>query len=172
MPERTLADYIRELVQRLEHGEPAAFNALRRAAGAARARIGLDDESVDVRFVGARLVVSPQAGGGSEHSGWTSRATCLALLDGRLELTDAILDGQIEVHAPADRAVRLIAIVEILIDAATRVPALRALADEFRDSCRVDVRAPFLLHARSTPFGPCELPESQISLLARLDLLP
>ena len=56
----------------------------------------------------------------------------LALLDGRLEVVQAVEWGLLDAVGSPDAVIRIFHAVELLLDAAARVPALRVLADEFR----------------------------------------
>ena len=130
----TLGEYITALVERLAEHEPAGALRLREVVGRRIARIGLDDETVDVQFARGALVVEPVNGAKRRVEGYgrTDRATAAALLDARLEVHEAILDGALELRGDLDAIRRIGVAIEILIDAATRVPALRELSGEFR----------------------------------------
>ncbi len=101
----------------------------------------------------------------ADGTGTTDTATVREIVDGQLEITDAIIEGRIEVSGDAAGVAPILFAVEILLDVSTRVPALRALAADF--------------HGPSNTF-PVSLPESEregggdreLQLLARLDLLP
>src|SRR4029453_12151198 len=108
-------------------------------------------------------------GGGSPDS-----ATVLDLLDGHLEVVDAILDGRLAVRGATDALARMFTAIEILLDAAPRVPALQALAAHFR---RHSPPASGDLPASGTPvrrtaWYPEERAAGEDALLAQHDLLP
>src|SRR4051812_14304844 len=94
-PCRSLAQYIRLLIESLDMGEPAASARIRTLVGHRIARITLDNETVIVRFSQAdgQLVAGEDEGQPVSGSGATDRATVLALLDGYVGVTDVILDG-------------------------------------------------------------------------------
>jgi hypothetical protein len=165
-PCRTLAEYVGELIARLGAADPAAFERLRLVVDGRRARIVVDDEAVDVRFTGSVLSVEPAGADVPDGTGITDRATTLELLDGYLEVTDAILDGRLDVTGTVDDVERMFLAIEILLDVAARSPTLQDLAADYRaDPCREPRRAPPIplsLHSA----------ESERALLERLGLLP
>ena len=116
---------------------------MRAAVDGRRARIVLGEEAVDVRFAGDDLIVEPPGTGAPDGTGVTDRATTLELMDGYLEVTDAILDGRLDVTGTVDDVERMFAAVEILLDVAARAPALQDLAADYRaDPCREPRRGP------------------------------
>jgi hypothetical protein len=56
----------------------------------------------------------------------------VAILDAGLEVTDALVDGDIDLRGSTEAVSLMIMAIDILVDAATRVPALRSLADRYR----------------------------------------
>ncbi|MEO8451708.1 MAG: SCP2 sterol-binding domain-containing protein, partial [Gemmatimonadota bacterium] len=94
-PCRSLGVYVAALVDRLGEAEPTLLARLREVVGARRARITLDQESVDVHFEAGGLVVAATTDAEVDGEGSTDRSTTLDLLDGRLEVTDAILEGRL-----------------------------------------------------------------------------
>lgn len=136
--DRTLAGYISELVHRLGAGDPAAADRLRAVAGDRRARIGLGDEAVLVAFgrTGELRIVpvtDPDVPDGTavDGTGSTTHPVVLDLLAGRREVADAVLDGDIEIRGHTDAVAALFTVVDILLEAAARLPALRELADQY-----------------------------------------
>jgi hypothetical protein len=130
---RTLADWIGELVDACDLDPAGGGQRLRHVVGSRRARIALDDEVVEVTLVGSRFEITPaQRTLPVDGAGATSSATVLALLDGELEVSDAFHDGSIEATGHRQAVVRIFTAIEILLDASTRVPALRRLAADFR----------------------------------------
>jgi|HubBroStandDraft_5_1064220.scaffolds.fasta_scaffold87518_3 hypothetical protein len=173
--ERTLGAYVGELVAILADSDPAAFVRLRAIVAGYRGRIGLDDEVVEVFFNAAGMSVMPAPSGLPVHGeGSTDRATVCAILDGTLELTDAILSGHLQVRGDCEAAMRLFAAIDILLDGSTRIPQLQHLAHQFRDGARKrhaggkNVRPPAL--RPGVPFGPGDLPVAEEALLRRSDL--
>jgi hypothetical protein len=136
---------------------------------------------VDVAFAAdGRIVAKPAAGpagtrpGTVDGAGSTTRATVLAMLDGYLEVSAAVLDGELELIGALDDVARIGQAIEILLDGAVRAPALQALARDFRDDpCRpaIPVRAGGPARRRTT-FYPDAPPPDELALFARLDLLP
>ena len=99
-------------MRRLGEADPAALERLRQTVGGHRARLRLDDEAVDVRFDPDGLRVEEPAGEPVDGEGETDRATVLDLLDGYLEVTDAILDGRLRVTGAVDEIARMFAAIE------------------------------------------------------------
>jgi hypothetical protein len=164
----TLAQYIAALIETLDARDPAALARMRLVVGGLRARIGLDAESCDVSFVEGRLVVQPSDEGASvDGEGATDSGTVLALLDGHLEVTDAILGGRLRVTGKAEDIAKMFIAIEILLDASPRVPELQRLAGRFRRE-----RLGFSLRDRVSGPQTSSSPESEIALLSRLGLLP
>lgn len=128
-----LADWIRELVDACDLDPAGAGPRLRTVVGSRRARLALDDEVVDVMLSGRAVEVGPpRTSAPVDGTGSTTTETVHALLDGRLELSTALATGMISAIGHRDSVTRLFHAVEIIIDASTRVPALRRLADDFR----------------------------------------
>src|SRR5690606_32088629 len=106
--------------------------------GARSARIRLDRESVIVRFQGEELVVTESTGKEAvDGDGRTDRVTTLRLLDGSLEVTEAILQGRLDARGEVEDLSRILQAIEVLLDASTRVPDLPRLAVAYEsDPCR------------------------------------
>ena len=79
-------------------------------------------------------MVEPASGPAAvDGAGVTDRVTVLDLMDGHLEVSDAISAGRLDVVADVDAVAAMFAAIEILIDASSRSPELQALAREFRE---------------------------------------
>lgn len=168
-PSRSLSEYVTELVARTDRAEATAGRRLRDVVGGRSARIGLDDEAVVVRFDGERLDVVDAKGQRIDGDGRTDRATVLDILDAYLEVTDALTSGRIATRGDATAVAAMLHAIEILLDVATRAPALQALADDFRRD------AASLVGVGRRHVTPSDVDRSQpdeVVLLARLDLLP
>jgi hypothetical protein len=176
VPSRTLGAYIAELVRLLGEADPGARARLAEVIGVRRARITLDGETVEVAFAaGGGLEVGPAAPESRiDGEGATDRATTLDLLAARLEVSDAILDGFLEARGALEDVVRLFQAIEILLDAAPRIPALQALAAEYRQGLGrpAPAHGDPAPHSRRTPFPPDDLPDDEAAVLRRLGLLP
>ncbi|MGH7504390.1 MAG: hypothetical protein ACRELX_02010, partial [Longimicrobiales bacterium] len=135
--------------------------------GARRARITLDGDTVVVRFVRDRLFVEPATSAVTvDGAGETDRLTTLDLLDGVLEVTEAILHGRLQATGEVESLVRIFHAIDILLDASTRVPALQQLSAEYiRDPCR-SARPPRSVTRRRGGADP------EAEILRRLDLVP
>ena len=165
---RTLGEYVAELVRRLGQADPDALARMRAVVGARRARIRLDDEAVDVELGPDGVLRVSEPAGDVDGEGATDRATVLDLLDGNLEVTDALLDGRLRVYGGVDELARMFTALEILLDVSARAPALQRLAREFRDE---SAAAPPIARSRAEPWHPTGPDDEELALLARLDLL-
>ena len=168
----SLGEYIAALIALLGEASPVALARLKLIVGDRRARISLDDESVEVVFDQDRLLVLP-IGNDSELSGQgaTDSAAVLGLLNGDLEVVDAVLSGRLRVVAETVDIGRIFSAIEIILDAAPRTPALQNLAARFQ-------KERFQLVGRSRTASPLvewypfSSSQEEIDLLASLDLLP
>ncbi|MEL6890875.1 MAG: hypothetical protein AAFP84_04725 [Actinomycetota bacterium] len=141
--DRSLGDWIGELVHALDDDPLGGALRLRTVVGPRRARITVDDEVVDVAFVGGRLDVRPGSDGAAvDGSGATSTPVVIALLDGRLEVADAFHGGHITATGSRSSIGRIFHAIEILLDASARVPRLRDLAAEYRVAVGPHERSP------------------------------
>jgi len=127
-----LADWVQRLAIGLA-AEPGAPARLQAVVGDRRARISLDDEAVVVAMVDEEVVVLPDDASVT-GSGTTTSATVIALLDGRLDLTEALRNGHAAVQGRVEDLTAMLHAIEILLDVATRVPAMRSVAAAFRAS--------------------------------------
>lgn len=174
-PCRTLREYVVELVQRLGAQAPALHARLREVVGTRTARIRLDDETVFARFDGASLVVLDATDGmEADGTGGTDRGTTLDLLAGRLEVTDAILDGRLDATGEIEDLVRIFQAIEILLDGSTRNPMLQHLAFDYDiDPCRPRPAPATGASAwRRVSLDPDRPSRGELEMLRRLDLLP
>jgi hypothetical protein len=140
-----LGEYIAGLIDRLTGADPSAAVRLRTWVGDRRARITVDEEVVEVSFEPTGNLVVQQGDTATEvdGTGKTTRRVVLALLAAHLEVTDALLDGDIELSGDPDAIVAILAAIEILIDVSTRAPSLRELASLYeRDSAALAVVLP------------------------------
>jgi hypothetical protein len=171
---RTLGEYVSALIGTLERADPGALARMRQVVGGRRARIRLDDEEVEVRFVARMLVVEPAGRAAAvDGAGGTDRATVLDLMDGNLEVSDAISSGRLDVVADVDAVAAMFAAIEILLDASSRSPELQALAREFKErSARRPRRGPVRDRAGGAARPAERVAARERALLARLDLLP
>ena len=130
---RPLAAWIGDLVDACELDPLGGGERLRGVVSGWRAAITLDDETVVVSMVADRLRIEPADTAPVDGTGSATSDVVLALLDGRVELSDAVADGWIDALGHRSAVTRLLIAVEVLLDASARVPALRRLAAEFRD---------------------------------------
>ncbi len=172
---RSLGGYIEAIVTTLASDDAFAAARLRHIAAGRRARVILDDEAAEVRFEEGELrVETADPGRHLDGTGQTDRRTVLDLLAGRLEASAAILDGLIKVDGTPDAVAAMLLIIEIVLDAAPRSPALQMLADEFvNDPSSRQARAPGAgSRPQSTAWYPVTSAPAEDRVLARLDLLP
>ena len=125
-----LADWILALFAALEQAEPHSADGIRRLAGKRYAIIGLDDDISRAAFRGDRLEARRRVRWGSP-SGRTDSATVADLLAGHAEVSDAIADGRIDIVGQAEDVIAIASIIEVLVDAATRIPAMQVLSGNF-----------------------------------------
>lgn len=173
---RSLGQYIGALIEWLGVTDARAWNRLRQVVDGHRARIMLDGEVVEVGFApdGELLIDEPATGSIVAGEGATDTATVLGLLDGHLEVNDALLDGRLRVTGPAELVATMFMAIEILLDASSRGPGLQTVARAFRhDPCHdaAPRPAPAYLAHEASAWSPDYLSGSQQELLRRLDLL-
>jgi hypothetical protein len=159
-------------VRRLGEADPAALERMRQIVGGRRARFRVDDEAVEIRFEPDGLRIEEPGGEPVDGEGETDRATVLDLLDGYLEVTDAILDGRLRVSGAVDEIARMFAAIEILLDGSARAPALQRLARDYRDDPAHEPPSAPRRRSRSGPWHPAGPDDAELRLLARLGLLP
>ena len=158
----SLGQWIGELVAALDLDPLGGGVVLRSIVGSRRARIGLDEESVDVEIRRGRLHVAPaDPTVPVDGTGSTTTDVVLALLDGRTEVAEAFHDGSIHAIGSRDSIGRIFHVIELLLDAAGRVPSLRAVADDFRAAAAAESAH---RRRRTTSNG------AELDLLARLGL--
>lgn len=168
----TLSQYIAALISVLGAAHPSMLARMRLIVGDRRARIVLDDEAVEVAFDQEGLKVQPLIGNTElSGEGATDTATVLELLNGYLEVSDAILSGRLRVFGEAEDIIRMFMAIEILLDAAPRTPALQSLAARFLNDRRSQRRPPTPDGARVSWY-PFRGKTNELKLLEDLDLLP
>ncbi|MCV3273962.1 hypothetical protein [Roseobacter sinensis] len=168
---RHLRDWIVALYAALEKAEPHRAEAIRKLAGAQTSRMVLDEDRVTVRFVADALQVRRMRAGTAQlksPNGTTDRQAVTALLLGYMEISEAISQDHIRLRGTADEVMAICAIIEVLVDASTRVPALQQLAAEFLETTgRETLRA----RRRARVAQLRALAEKERGLLAREGLL-
>ena len=129
----SLWEWIEGLVEALHDDPWGTGDRLHDLVQGYTARILLDDEAVLVSMPGRRLErLPPSSAVRLDGSGSTTSAVVVAVLDGGLELTDAVERGLVQAQGSTDAVLRMFHAIELILDASSRVPALRLLADEFR----------------------------------------
>ena len=156
----SLWSWIKRLVDALDDDPWGTGDRLRDVVHGHSARIALDDEVVVVAMRERELERRPaSAEVPVDGEGHATSAVVLAILDHRLELTDAVERGLIRARGSPDAVLRMFHAVELILDASSRVPALRKLSDEFRrDRAR----------AGSLPASPRPPGPDEVALLQRL----
>jgi len=170
----TLQWYIRQLVEALRECDPEGYDRMCRVVGRRTARIQLDDETAFVWMNLGVVQVEPALGENEEvfGEGKTDSQTVLALLDGSLEVSDAILNDALVVHGEIEQVNRMFQAIEILLDASPRCPRLQNLSRQFvteRSAAGVLSEAP---QFRGSEWYPFAVPPDEKKLLIRYDLLP
>ena len=167
----TLHQYVIALIRILGTNSPSALARMRQVVGDRRARIRLDDEAIDVAFGPHGLRVERAIRRRRvDGEGATDSETVLALLDGYLEVSDAILEGRLRVSGAAEAVIRMFAAIDILLDASPRIPGLQALAARFRAERGERLGGASPSHQR--PWYPFASEADEWEMLAGLDLLP
>lgn len=165
-----LGEYVSELIEVLGRAQPAAMSRLRQIVGSRRSRIMLDEEAVDIWLEPEGLRVQPaDPFSRVDGIGATDSSTVLALLDGVVEVSDAILDGTLRVTGEARDISRMFMAIDILLDASTRVPELERLADRFRAE-RAGQRTAIPPGSGRAPWYPFRGGEREESVLRELGL--
>jgi hypothetical protein len=113
----------------------------------------------------ARFALKLHTLGIADGIGTADTAVILDLLDGRQDLADAVAEGRISATGSSEAIDMILHAIEIILDSATRIPALRALSAEFRASRSVSG------NGRLNPSSILSH-ETEEELLARLGLLP
>lgn len=176
VPCRTLAEYIRALLDALSVGDPGGYARMRTIVQNRRAIIEVDDEVVEVLFDGpAFRVDGVRTGKPVAGTGRTRRQTVVDLLQGRIEVSEAIISGHLDVNGKVDDIARMFHALQVLVDSSTRVPRLQELArDYLADPCAKRVRVGAAPHAGRGrgPLAIKPLSAGEADMLRRLDLLP
>jgi hypothetical protein len=176
VPCRSLAEYVRELLARLEAADRRALARIGKIVQGHSARLVLEDEVAIVRFRSGRPVViarnSARGKSGTrviDGEGSTSRRTTLRLLDGYVEVSEAVVLGELELTGTIDGVTRMGMAIEIVLDVAARAPALQALARDFRDDpCRPAERELWRTPRPNMPLTSSS--DAELALLSRLGL--
>lgn len=162
---RTVGEWITALVEAID-ADPDTARRLRRVAADGAAIIRLDGEEAYVTFGadGALRVRAPADGDTVHGRGVTTRAVVRGLLRAELDLYDAVHEGLVAVQGDVRRVSDLFQVIELLLDASARVPALRAYAAEVESEApQESTRAPASHHVARA---------AELDVLAQLDLLP
>jgi hypothetical protein len=130
---RHLADWLRALFAALERAEPHSAEAIARLAGDRSAQIGLDAERARVAFAKGRLSVRRLSDSGPWRGPWgrTTGEAVGEFLTGYCEVSDAVAEGLIDLQGEVDDVRDICGIVEVLVDAATRIPEMQGLSRTF-----------------------------------------
>jgi hypothetical protein len=160
---KSLQAWIDGLVAALDDDPWGTADRLRDVVAGYTARISLDDDTVVVSMPSRALVWEDGTDAPVDGEGSTTAAVVIAILDGRLEVTDAVARGLVQARGSPEAVLRMFHAVELILDASARVPALRRLADEFRRGA--EDRAPDV-----SPEPWEQPPADELALLARLGL--
>jgi hypothetical protein len=127
--------YLRSLFGRLRQWEPGRADEIRLFVGDRRACIILGEEAAAIHFEDKRLVVRKIMRNRETTLpyGITDRQTVLAILAGFLEVPDAITEGRLDLRGSTEDVIAMCAVIEVLVDSSTRIPALQLLARHFRE---------------------------------------
>jgi hypothetical protein len=157
----SLWGWIEGLVEALDDDAWGAGTRLRDVVQGYSARIVLDDETVLVAMPEGRLERRPDSGAVPvDGEGAATSPVVLAILDHRLEVTDAVERGLVQATGSPDAVLRMFHAIELILDASSRVPALRHLSDEFRREATAN--------AGGVPAQPRPPGSDELALLHRL----
>src|SRR5262249_15609856 len=155
----------------LQAANPAALARLRVIVGARKARIIVDGERADVWFHGEKLrVLGSTARRSVNGSGQTDSRTVLDLLNGYLEVNEAIVSGRLEVSGDVNDVSRMFLAIDILLATSSCSPELQELARSFEadhETRGARWRGP----SQGRGYDLFADRDAHRSLLARLDLL-
>jgi hypothetical protein len=166
-----LSGYIKNLIDALGAENPAALARMRTIVGSRKARIIVDRERADVWFSRGRLrVLGSSAKRAVDGNGQTDSRTVLDLLNGYLEVNEAILSGRLEVSGNATDVSRMFMAIDILLDASSRSPALQELARRFEAEHETRT-ARWIDPSQARGYNLFANRDEHRRLLARLDLL-
>jgi hypothetical protein len=116
--------------------QPASYARLCDALAAIRIEICVDGERMIVGFesgghqVTGQSAAAPSAAVGARFR--AGRGAVLDVLDGRLTLAEAVLNGRLEAYAPLGRLLELHDALLLYVNAAVRCRSFPALLDRFR----------------------------------------
>jgi hypothetical protein len=168
----SLGEYIAALINTVQTEHPAAFDRLLQVVLSLRARIVLDEEAVDISLgIDGIQVESAHKDDAVDGVGAMDTATVVALLDGLMEVSSAILDGRIQVTGSLENVARMFLAIEILLDVSARTPKLQNLARRFLSE-RAALRAIHPLQSARINWYPFSCTNGEFELLQRLGLLP
>jgi hypothetical protein len=173
-PRRSLREYVHELIARLGHADRGAVTRLHSVVGERRARIVVDSEAVQARFLGGELRVTDAGLDDDDGVGVTDRDTVLDLMDGYVEVSEAITTGRLQMIGSVENVERMSIAIEILLDGATRTPSLQELARDYRADHQQQDRSQAALSPRRPAPDEArnEAAFATRELLRKLDLLP
>jgi hypothetical protein len=158
----SLRAWIQALVDALDEDPWGAGARLRAVVGGYSARIVLDDETVLVSMPDGRLEWHPADSPiPVDGEGGATTGVVVAILDGRLEATDAVEHGLVQAAGSPEAVLRMFHAIELILDASARVPALRRLADDFRREAEAS-------RTGGIPDGPRPPGAGELRLLDRL----
>ena len=168
----SLRVFVAALIETLGEEHPAALARMKQIVEHRTAGISLDGEAVSVSFGPDGLrVESTDDITQLDGAGATDSATVIDLLDGAIEVPDAILDGRLRVTGALEEIARMFQAIEILLDASPRTPRLQALAARFQSERRAPDRMMLPVGGQSSWY-PFASSAGEFELLGRLDLLP
>ena len=130
-----LADYLRALLEEIERWEPLTYKGIRAIANDRRAKIILENESASLGFKGNRFRVRKLSKVVlTKPYGKTDKKTCIGLLRGHIELSEAIMDCRLVIHGTTNEVIDICSVIELLIDASSRIPSLQILSKRFQQN--------------------------------------
>jgi hypothetical protein len=128
----TTAAFVERALGVLETEAPVAFHRLIDELRAGPAGLEVDEErfSIEVRGDALRVVRRPtSADGGRVRTGGD---VVLDLIDGRVPLLEAVVEGRLDVRGDCDAVLRLARGLTAFVEGAVRSPGVRDLLEEYR----------------------------------------
>lgn len=133
MAERTLDGFVRRSLAILEHEHPAGYRRLHAALGRRRVELGLDGDPFVLAVAGARIRLEPAASERACAAVELGRATVVSILDGEVELLDAVLADHLHVRGSIAELGELWDATRLYLHGLIRCPSIPPLLDALRD---------------------------------------
>jgi len=134
--EARVAGLLDESLSVLQREQPASYARLCEKLASLRIEIRIDGECLIAAFepgghrVAGESTAAQTAAAGARFR--ASRDAVLDVLDGRINLAEAVMTGRLEAYAPLAHLLELHDALLLYVNAAVRCPSFPALLDRFR----------------------------------------